>query len=63
MQEILVVVDMQNDFIDGVLGTAEAVAIVPKVAKKIQSFPGQVLLHGTLTKATISTPKRASVCP
>jgi nicotinamidase-related amidase len=43
MQEILVVVDMQNDFIDGVLGTAEAAAIVPKVAKKIQSFPGQVL--------------------
>lgn len=31
MQDILVVVDMQNDFIDGVLGTKEAVAIVPKV--------------------------------
>ena len=27
---ILVVVDMQNDFIDGALGTPEAVAIVPK---------------------------------
>ena len=43
MQEILIVVDMQNDFIDGSLGTAEAVAIVPKVAEKIRSFPGKVL--------------------
>ena len=28
---VLVVVDMQNDFIDGALGTPEAAAIVPKV--------------------------------
>ena len=38
MQKILVVVDMQNDFIDGALGTAEAVAIVPKVAEKIKNY-------------------------
>ena len=31
MQKVLVVVDMQNDFIDGALGTKEAVAIVPGV--------------------------------
>lgn len=43
MQDILVVVDMQNDFIDGALGTAEAVAIVPKVKEKIASFGGTVL--------------------
>ena len=43
MQEILIVVDMQNDFIDGSLGTAEAVRIVPRVAEKIRSFPGTVL--------------------
>ncbi len=43
MQNILIVVDMQNDFIDGALGTKEAVAIVPKVAEKIQSFDGKVL--------------------
>lgn len=35
MRKILVVVDMQNDFIDGSLGTAEAVAIVPAVKEKI----------------------------
>ena len=32
----LIVVDMQNDFIDGSLGTKEAVSIVPKVKKKIE---------------------------
>ena len=34
----LIVVDMQNDFIDGVLGTPEAQAIVPKVKKKIEEY-------------------------
>ena len=41
--EVLVVVDMQNDFIDGSLGTNEAVSIVPKVADKIKNFKGMVL--------------------
>ena len=36
--KILVVVDMQNDFIDGALGTAEAVAIVPAVIEKIKTY-------------------------
>lgn len=40
---VLVVVDMQNDFIDGALGTPEAAAIVPKVAEKIRNFDGLVL--------------------
>lgn len=40
---VLVVVDMQNDFIDGALGTKEAVAIVPRVVEKIKSFDGIVL--------------------
>ena len=35
LRKILIVIDMQNDFIDGSLGTKEAVAIVPNVAKKI----------------------------
>lgn len=40
---ILVVVDMQNDFIDGALGTKEAAAIVPNVAEKIRKFEGRIL--------------------
>ena len=43
MQNILVVVDMQNDFIDGALGTKEAVAIVPAVEAKIKNFEGRVI--------------------
>ena len=43
MRKILVVVDMQNDFIDGALGTKEAVAIVPAVRRKIEEFEGTVL--------------------
>lgn len=43
MQEILVVVDMQNDFVTGPLGTPEARAILPKVAEKVKNFPGRVL--------------------
>lgn len=43
MQDILIVVDMQNDFIDGALGTPEAVSIVPKVADKIRGFSGKVI--------------------
>lgn len=34
----LIVIDMQNDFIDGSLGTKEAQAIVPNVKKKIEEY-------------------------
>lgn len=42
MKNILIVVDMQNDFIDGALGTPEAVAIVENVKRKIEGFDGEV---------------------
>ena len=38
MKKTLIVVDMQNDFIDMALGTKEAVAIVPKVKEKIAMY-------------------------
>ncbi len=43
MAKILIVVDMQNDFIDGALGTEEAVAIVPYVKDVVKNFDGKVL--------------------
>lgn len=43
MQNILIVVDMQNDFIDGALGTPEATLIVPKVKDVILSHKGRVI--------------------
>ena len=43
MKNYLIVVDMQNDFIDGALGTKEAEAIVDRVAEKIRGFDGDVI--------------------
>ena len=40
-RKILIVIDMQNDFIDGSLGTKEAEAIVPAVIEKIKEYPKQ----------------------
>lgn len=42
MKHFLIVVDMQKDFVDGALGTKEAVAIVPAVVKKIEGFDGEI---------------------
>ena len=45
MKKLLVVVDMQKDFIDGSLGTKEAEAIVPNVQKKIEEKAAGKALH------------------
>jgi nicotinamidase-related amidase len=42
MQNVLVVVDMQNDFIDGALGTREAQAILPRVKEIVKEFNGKI---------------------
>ena len=48
--DVLIVVDMQEDFISGALGTPEAQAIVPAVTEKIREFQGPVFatqdIHG-----------------
>ena len=44
MRRFLVVVDMQKDFVDGALGTAEAVSIIPNAVKKIENFVGDVFV-------------------
>lgn len=40
--DILIVIDMQNDFVTGSLGSEEAQSIVPNVVEKINTFEGQV---------------------
>ena len=37
-RKILIVIDMQNDFITGPLGSKEAQAIIPKVVEKVKSY-------------------------
>ncbi len=43
MKKILIVIDMQNDFIDGSLGTPEAQEIVEAVKAKIKAFPPEAV--------------------
>ena len=44
MKKVLVVVDMQKDFVDGSLGSKEAAAVVPAVVKKIKEFDGEIFV-------------------
>ena len=41
--KILVVIDMQNDFIDGALGSVQAQGIVENVKNKIEHFDGKII--------------------
>lgn len=52
----LIVVDMQNDFITGSLGTKEAREIVPKVIEKVKNYDGNILFtRDTHTEAYLQT--------
>ncbi|MBQ4110269.1 MAG: cysteine hydrolase [Clostridia bacterium] len=44
MNKILIVVDMQNDFVDGALGSEDAVGIVDNVVNKIKNFDGEIFV-------------------
>ena len=44
MKKLLIVVDMQKDFVDGALGSAQATAIVDNVVRKIRDFQGDILV-------------------
>ena len=59
----LIVVDMQNDFIDGALGTPEAVAILPHVKAKIEQFDGKVLFTRDTHEANYLTTQEGRNLP
>lgn len=44
MKRFLIVVDMQKDFVDGALGSPDAVAVVPAVVRKIAAFDGDIFV-------------------
>lgn len=44
MKNVLIVVDMQKDFVDGALGSKEAAAIVPAVVEKIKNHQGDIIV-------------------
>ena len=59
MKELLIVVDMQNDFVFGALGTQEARAILPAVKATIERFRSEgkeiVFTRDTHTQDYLST--------
>ncbi len=44
MKKFLIAVDIQKDFVDGALGTAEASAMIPNAVKKISGFNGDIFV-------------------
>ncbi|MCD7886931.1 MAG: cysteine hydrolase [Clostridiales bacterium] len=52
----LIIVDVQNDFVDGALGTAEAQEMLPRLLEKVRRFDGTLLVtkdtHGADYMAT-----------
>lgn len=61
--KVLVAVDLQNDFINGALGTAEAAAMLPRAERKIRSFEGLVLFtRDTHTEDYLNTREGKGHC-
>lgn len=44
MKHFLIVVDIQKDFVDGTLGTAEAVEMIGRAAERIKAFDGEIFV-------------------
>ena len=61
MKKALIVIDMQNDFIDGSLGTAEALSIVENVKDKIRSYPPECVDELVMTQDLDSVLPKADV--
>ena len=59
MDKVLVVIDMQKDFIDGTLGTPEAVEIVDKVVERVEKSANETILftQDTHGEDYLSTPE------
>lgn len=59
MKKLLIVVDMQNDFVDGSLGTKEAEGIVAHVKAKVEQYQEQkdtvIFTRDTHTEAYLDT--------
>ena len=55
-KKILIVIDVQNDFVTGSLGTPEAQAVVPNIVKKVEEYRSRddVIIFTTDTQKTSS---------
>ena len=62
---VLIVVDMQNDFVSGALGTPEAQKIVPAVVKRVKEASAgesRSSSPGTPMERITWRPRRESIC-
>ena len=60
---VLIVVDMQKDFVDAALGTSEAQAIVPAVCEKIQNFDGEIIVTQDTHQANYLNTQEGRILP
>lgn len=63
MNRLLIVVDMQNDFVDGALGTQEAKEIVANVLAKVRGFDGTVIYTRDTHEADYLTTQEGTLLP
>lgn len=63
MKKYLIVIDVQNDFVTGALGSDEAVAILPAVRKKIAEFKGNVIYTQDTHQADYLTTQEGKLLP
>lgn len=62
MKKALIVIDMQNDFIDGALQNADAQAITEKIAAYVENFDGEIFAtRDTHAENYLSTPEGKSL--
>ena len=63
MKKLLLIIDTQNDFIDGVLGSEQAVDTVPNIVKKIEEFNNGIIITTQDTHETnyMETPEGKSL--
>lgn len=62
-KKYLIVIDMQNDFVSGALGSSEAAAIVPKVYDRIMHFDGEVIFTQDTHLPSYSSTQEGQLLP
>lgn len=61
--KLLFVIDVQNDFVDGALGTAEAQAMIPRLVEKIRGFDGKVCVTKDTHYGDYATTQEGALLP
>lgn len=63
MKKILIVVDVQKDFVDGALGTAEAQAMLPRLVEKMNNYEGEIIFTRDTHEADYFNTQEGRILP